>query len=186
VDVLAQPAARHQHEPLAALGKLVGELHRDAAAERVADDARALDVQPDQQVADSGGESAQGVVAARLGRLAVAQQVGRDHGVVVGQLDHRLIPLGGAAGDAVDQHHGRAVAGDVEADAVAVEAHLGALDVRNGRYRAPAGLWLGSGLGRASLRSGGGGSHGGEGTDHPVSWTGFGRAGGGPRGPESR
>ena len=33
VDLVAQPAARHEHEPFAALGELVRELHRDAAAE---------------------------------------------------------------------------------------------------------------------------------------------------------
>jgi hypothetical protein len=38
VDLAAEPAARRQHEPLGALRELVGQLHRDAAAERVPDD----------------------------------------------------------------------------------------------------------------------------------------------------
>ena len=37
VDLVAEPAARHEHEPLAPLGELIRELHRDAATERLAD-----------------------------------------------------------------------------------------------------------------------------------------------------
>ena len=42
VDLATEAAARHQDEALAALGKLVGELHGDAAAQRVPDDRPAL------------------------------------------------------------------------------------------------------------------------------------------------
>jgi len=35
VYLLAEAAARHEHQPLAQLGELVGELHDDAAAQRV-------------------------------------------------------------------------------------------------------------------------------------------------------
>ena len=33
IDLVAQPAARHEHEPLAPLRELIRELHGDAAAE---------------------------------------------------------------------------------------------------------------------------------------------------------
>ena len=49
----AEAAAVHEHEPLAALGELVGELHHDAAAERVPDERRALVAERDHQVADA-------------------------------------------------------------------------------------------------------------------------------------
>ena len=41
-DLRAEAAAGDEHEPLDHLGELVGELHRDPAAERVADERRAL------------------------------------------------------------------------------------------------------------------------------------------------
>ena len=77
-----EAAARHEDEALAALGELVGELHRDPAAERVADDRRPVVAERDHRVADGARVGAERVVAARLGRLAVAQQVGRQHLVV--------------------------------------------------------------------------------------------------------
>ena len=78
MDLAAQAAAAHEHHPVDLLGVLVGELHRDAAAERVPDDRRRVDPQRDQQVAHARGVRAQRVVAARLGRQAVAEQIGRD------------------------------------------------------------------------------------------------------------
>ncbi len=71
----AEPAAVDQHEPLAPLGELVGELHRDAAAERVPDEGRAVVAERDEQVAHGARVRAERVVAARLGRAAVAEQV---------------------------------------------------------------------------------------------------------------
>ena len=68
------------------LGELVGELHRHAAAERVPDERRALVPEREQQVADPAGVGAQRVVAAGLGRLAVAEQVGGDDGEALGQV----------------------------------------------------------------------------------------------------
>ena len=59
----AEAAAGDQCQSLDALGELVEELHRHAAAERVADDRRAVDAQPGEQVADAGGVGAEGVVA---------------------------------------------------------------------------------------------------------------------------
>ena len=109
-DLAAEPAARDQREPFRALGELVEELHRHAAAERVADDRRALDADRRQQVADAGGVRAERVVAARRGRVAVADQVGRDHGVGVGQLQRHLLPVARRVDHPVDQHDGRAAA----------------------------------------------------------------------------
>ncbi len=81
-DLAPEPAARDQDEPLDALRELVEELHRDAAAERVPDDRRALDPDRGEQVADAGGVRAERVVASWRGRVAVADQVGCDDRVV--------------------------------------------------------------------------------------------------------
>ena len=81
-DLLAEAAARDQRQPLHALGELVEELHRHAAAERVPDDRRAIDPDRGEQVADAGGVGAERVVAARRRGVAVADEVGRDDGVV--------------------------------------------------------------------------------------------------------
>ena len=65
---------------------------------------RALVAERDQQVAHAAGVRAERVVAARLGRVAVAEQVGRDHGEVARQVGHHPLPGRRARGDAVDQH----------------------------------------------------------------------------------
>ena len=91
-DLAAQAAAVDEHQALAALGELVGELHGDAAAQRVADDRRPLVAERDEQVAHAAGVGAERVVAAWLGRLAVAEQVGREHGEAIGQLRHDALP----------------------------------------------------------------------------------------------
>ena len=69
----AEPAARHQHQAVAALGELVGELHRHSAAERVADHGGVVVAQRGGEVADAGRVGAQRVVAPRFGRRAVAE-----------------------------------------------------------------------------------------------------------------
>ena len=85
-----EAAAGDQHQALDHLRELVGELHRDAAAERVADQGRALVAEGEQQVAQAGGEAAERVVAAAGSESPWPGQVGGDHGVVAGQrLDHR-------------------------------------------------------------------------------------------------
>ena len=92
VDLLAQAAAGDEPEPLAALGELVGELHRHAAAERVADDRDAVVAERGQQVAGAAGVGAERVVAARRGRRAVAEQVGRDQREVLARVARRPAP----------------------------------------------------------------------------------------------
>ena len=67
VDLAAEAAAGDQHEPVAALGELVGELHRDAAAERVADDGHVVVAERGKEVADAAGVGAERVVAAGRG-----------------------------------------------------------------------------------------------------------------------
>jgi hypothetical protein len=71
-DVVTEAAAGDQDQALGALGELVEELHRDATAERVADDRRPLDPDRRQQVADRRRVRPQRVVAPRRRCFAVA------------------------------------------------------------------------------------------------------------------
>ena len=84
-DLAPEAAAADEREALGALGELVGELHRDAAAERVARDADAVVAEGGDEVAQPAGVGAERVVAARLGRAPVAEEVGREDVVVAGQ-----------------------------------------------------------------------------------------------------
>src|SRR4051794_14054653 len=72
VHLAPEPAARYEHEPLAALRELVGHLHGHSAAQRVADDRAPSMTQRAEKVADATGVGAERVVAARLGGSAVA------------------------------------------------------------------------------------------------------------------
>jgi hypothetical protein len=56
---VAQATAGDQRQALGALGELVEELHRHAAAERVADDRRRFHPDRRHQVADAGGVGAE-------------------------------------------------------------------------------------------------------------------------------
>ena len=67
VDLRAEPTAVDQNETFAALRELVRQLHRDTAAERVADECRALVSESDQQIAHPTCVRAERVVASRLG-----------------------------------------------------------------------------------------------------------------------
>jgi hypothetical protein len=67
VHLASEAAAGDEREALAALGELIGELHRDAAAERVTDDGGAIVTEGEEDVAHAAGVGAQRVVAARLG-----------------------------------------------------------------------------------------------------------------------
>ena len=124
MDLLAEPAGRDQRHPLHVLGEEVGELHRDPAAERVAHDGAALEAEHRQQVADPGGVGAQRVVAPGLGRAAVADHVGGDHRVALGELRHHLAPGIRGRCDPVQQHQQRPLAGGLEADRMAVQGDL--------------------------------------------------------------
>ena len=120
-DLSAEPAARHQHEPLAQLRVLVGELHGDPAAEGLADDGDAVHVEGGEQVAQAAGVGPEGVVAGRLGGLAVAGQVGGEDPVVLRQVGHDVAPGGRAPGHAVDQQDRLALAHQAVGDVVAVD-----------------------------------------------------------------
>ena len=124
MDLLAEPAGRDQRHPLHVLGEEVGELHRDPAAERVADDGAALEAEHRQQVADPGRVGAQRVVAPGLGRAAVADHVGGDHRVALGERWHHLAPGIRGRCDPVQQHQQRPLAGGLEADRMAVQGDL--------------------------------------------------------------
>ena len=72
-----EPAAAHHDQALAQLGILIGELHRDAAAERLPDERRPLDAErSDEQIAQPARVGAERVVAERLGRFSVTQESG--------------------------------------------------------------------------------------------------------------
>ena len=129
VDVSAEPATRHEHEPLTPLGELVGELEGDPAAERVSDDTRALDVESHQQVANARRMRPERVIAPRLGRLAVPEQIRRDNRMPGGQHAGHVVPLRRAARNPVNQHDGRSLTRDAEVHAMPMEGDLDPLDV---------------------------------------------------------
>ena len=123
-DLAAEPAAAHEHEALAVLGELVGELHRHAAAERVPDERRPLVPERDQQIADAARVGAQRVVAARLGRLAVAEQIGSDDREVLREVREHVGPGGRRRRDPVHHHDHRAAPRRAVEDVVAVQDDL--------------------------------------------------------------
>ena len=123
VDLSPEPTARDQHEAVDPLGEEVVELHRDAAAERVADERDAVDAQVVQQVAQRGSMGAEGVVAQGLGRVSVTEEVREQHPVVVVELVHESRPLPLRAEDAVDEQEHRARTRVDVGQLVAVEAH---------------------------------------------------------------
>ena len=124
VDLLAEPAAVDQDQPIAALGELIGELHRDTAAERVPDERRPVVTEGDQQIAHAARVGAERVVASGLGRAAMPQQVGRDHREALGERRHHALPRLAVGGDAVHEHDHRAAAGGPVGHAVAVKLDL--------------------------------------------------------------
>src|SRR5204863_8522843 len=124
MDVAAEAAARDQRQALAVLRELVGELHRDAAAERMADRGPALVAKNPHQVADPAGVGAEGVVPARLRGPAVPEEVRRDDGVAVSEAADHAKPDLRARRDAVHEHNEGSVAGPQEADLVAVQRYL--------------------------------------------------------------
>ena len=101
----AQSAAADEHETVDEFRMLVGELHRHAAAEGMPDDGDAADVEHGEEVAQSAGERAERVVAHRLGRLAMAEQVGSDDVVSLGQRRHDVVPGARTARQPVDEQH---------------------------------------------------------------------------------
>jgi hypothetical protein len=130
-DLPAETAARDERKAFDALGELVEELHRDAAAERVPDDRRPLDPDRREQVADAGGVSAERVVPARRRRITVPDQVGRDHRVAGCKPLGDGLPVARGVEHAVDQDDGRPAAGDPVDHAASVQGDLPLLETRH-------------------------------------------------------
>ena len=94
-----------------ALGMPQPDLERDAAAERVADDVRALDAQGVHDAGDACGEEARVVGRSRgLARGAEAGQVDRVHAVGAAERRRRVEERGLGRPEAVEQQHVGAVA----------------------------------------------------------------------------
>jgi len=134
-DLGSQAPGGHQHEPLGALGELVGELHRDPAAEAVAHDGHLVDAEDRQQVAHPVGVAAEGVVGARLVGQPVTEQVRRDDGVALGQVVDDGGPGRVVAGQAVQQQYGGAGSPLDVGTALAVQRDV--LDVVRPDHRTP-------------------------------------------------
>jgi hypothetical protein len=122
--LVAEAAARDQRESLDPLGELVEELHRDPAAEGVADDRRPVDPDGRQEVPDAAGMGTERVVPPHRCRVAVAQQVGGDDRVAVGQPQRHPLPVLGGVDHPVDEDDRRAVSRDPVDHAVPVKLDL--------------------------------------------------------------
>ena len=122
-DLPPESAAGDEDEPLHALGEEVEELHRDPPTERVPDDGHPVDPEAIEQVAQGARVGAEGVVARRLVRLTVAEEVGHDDAVVVIQPVDQPAPLPLRAQDAVDEEHRRAGAAVHIGQLVPVQGH---------------------------------------------------------------
>ena len=92
-ELAAETATVDEHEPLAQLGELVGELHRDAAAEGVPHEGRAVVPERREQVAQAARGGAKRVVPAGLRGRAVTGQVGREDREAPGKVGHDPPPV---------------------------------------------------------------------------------------------
>ncbi len=124
VDVLGHPARADQDQPVHQLRELVGELHRDATAERMPDDRDPLDVEHAEQVAHAVRVCRDGVVGARLVGLPVAEQVGGDDGESLGERGLHAAPRRGVVADPVDQQDRGTRSGDPVRAPVAVDGAI--------------------------------------------------------------
>jgi hypothetical protein len=124
VNLTTEAAAGDHDQALAEDRILVGELHRDAATQRVADDRGAAVTQRDQQIAHAHGVGAEGVIADGLGGLAMTQEVGRHDGVVLREDGRHVRPLLGRPSDPVDQENDRSGPRGPVAHPVPVELDL--------------------------------------------------------------
>ena len=120
-DLRTDATRRDEHQPLAELGKLVRELGGDATAKGVTDDSDSVDLEHVEQIAHAVGEGTDGVVGAGLGGHAMAEQVGGDHRVVLGQRWNQRQPALGIVADAVEEQDGRTRAGHAVGAAVPVD-----------------------------------------------------------------
>ena len=119
-----ETATRHEPEPLDALRELVRELHRYPTPQRVPDERRSLVAEDDHQVPDPACVGAQRVVAPRLRRLAVPEQIRREHGDSLREPREHLAPGVRGGGDAVHENQHRALAAGEVAHSVPVQGDL--------------------------------------------------------------
>ena len=123
-DLPTESAGTDEHESVAQIGVLIGELHGDATAEALPDDRCAVDAENGHEVAQTARHGAQRVVAHRLGGFAMTEEIGRDHVVVLREWPHHVLPGHGASGESVDQDDDLARAGTAIADVVAVDRDM--------------------------------------------------------------
>src|ERR1700742_250729 len=121
VDVLGDAAGADQDQSFDEMRELVRELHRDPAAERMADDGGPLDVQDGKQVAHPVGVRRDRIVGAWFVRLPVTQQVDGDHREPLREPGLNGLPGRGIVTDSVNQQDHRAGAGDAERAPITVQ-----------------------------------------------------------------
>src|SRR5580658_3940869 len=114
------PTGAHEHQPLAALGVLVGELHRNSAPHRVSDYGGALDTEDAQKVSHPVRVRTDGVVGARLVGGPMPEEIRRDDHVVLREGWDHLGPRRGTVSDTVNQEERWALAHAYESALVAV------------------------------------------------------------------
>ena len=135
-----RPPLDDEHEAVHPVGEEVVELHRDPATERVPDEGDPFDAEVVEQVAQGRGVGAQRVVARRLRRVAVTEEVGDEHPVVVVHLVDEVGPLALGAQDPVDEEHGRPGAAVDVRQLVAVEHDPVRCHVHHGGHPGVVGL----------------------------------------------
>jgi len=123
VHLPPETAAPNQHEALAELRELVGELHGHAAAERVSDDRGALVPEDDEHIPEERRVRAQRIVTRRLRRLPVAEEVRRDDREPAGEQRADPRPCLRVARHPVNEQQDGPVTGETEPHPMAVQGH---------------------------------------------------------------
>ena len=125
----AETATADEHQSVAQLRVLVGELHRHPTAEGVTDHGRARNIERGEQVPQPAGVGAQRVVTHRLRRVPVTHQVGSEDVIRPRERRHDVLPRTRATRQPVDQHDGLASAGPAVSDRMTMHT--------NGAHREP-------------------------------------------------
>ena len=119
-QIRAKATAADQDQPLTVVPVLVGELHRDTAAEGLPDHRGPIHSEFVEQITQKNRERSQRVIPTRLRGHAVAEQVRRDDAVLLGQLGNDRAPGCRTAGHPVDQQQRVAVPGIAVGDPVSM------------------------------------------------------------------
>ena len=125
MDLASQAAARHEDEALATIGKLIGELHRDPAAEGVSDKGSSFEPERTEQVPQHVRVPAKRVVAARLRAVAVAEEIGSHDRVPLAQAPGHLFPGRGSPCNSMNEDEQGPTARAAKAHAVTMQLDLG-------------------------------------------------------------